>query len=122
MDWKRLLLAGSGTIVRSTLREDASRYLDQGEQIQAVFAAKRPAIQYNDRAVVATERRLLLIRLDRFGRGKEVVGEVPRGTPLGPCRGWMYPIDAFGTRMAVNRRFFKDVSEADRAAGFNPPQ
>jgi hypothetical protein len=30
----------------------------------------------------------------------------------------MYPMSAFDTPLSVNRRFFKDVAEADRMAGF----
>ena len=104
--------------VRDRLGKDAAQYLEPGEQVQAVFYAKRPTMQYNDRAVVATDRRLLLLRLNFRGRARGLAGEVPRETKLGPCRGFMHPIDAFGTSLAVNFRFFKDVAEADRAAGF----
>ena len=45
-------------------------------------------------------------------------GPLPRKTKLGPCNGLLHPLPAFGTDLAVNRRFFKDVAEADRAAGF----
>jgi hypothetical protein len=111
-------MEGSGMAVRDRLRKDAAQYLEEGEQVQAVFYAKRPTMEYNDRAVVATDRRLLLLELNFFGRAKGLVGEVPRETRLGPCSGFMHPIDAFSTRLAINRRFFKDVAEADRAAGF----
>ena len=102
--------------VRDKLRKGAAQYLEEGEQIQAVFYAKRPMMQYNDRAVVATDHRLLLLELNFFGRVTGLLGEAPRETKLGPCRGFMHPITAFGTDLAVNRRFFKDVAEADRAA------
>ena len=104
--------------VRDRLRKDAAQYLEPGEQIQAVFYAKRPSVQYNDRAVIATDRRLLLLRLNFFGRAAGLAGEVSRETKLGPCSGFLHPIDAFGTSLAVSFRFFKDVTEADRAAGF----
>lgn len=109
---------GAVVAVRDRLRKDAAQYLEEGEQVQAVFYAKRPTMEYNDRAVVATDRRLLLLELNFFGRARGLVGEVPRKTRLGPCSGFMHPIDAFGTRLAINRRFFKDATEADRAAGF----
>jgi hypothetical protein len=102
--------------VRDKLRKGAAQYLEVGEQIQAVFYAKRPTMQYNDRAVVATDHRLLLLELNFFGRPMGVLGEAPRDIKLGPCRGLMHPITAFGTALAVNRRFFKDVAEADGAA------
>jgi len=109
---------GAGMAVRDRLRKGAAQYLEPDEQVQAVFYAKRPEMEYNDRAVVATDRRLLLLRLNFFGRPTGLAGEVPRETKLGPCNGFMHPIDAFGTRLDINRRFFKDVAEADRAAGF----
>lgn len=102
--------------VRDRLRKGAAQYLEPGEQIQAVFYAKRPAMQYNDRAVVATGRRLLLLELNFLGRVTGLVGEASRDIKLGPCQGFMHPVTAFGTRLAVNRRFFKDVTETDRAA------
>jgi len=104
--------------VRDRLRQDAARYLQPGEQIQAVFYAKRPSMPYNDRTVVATDRRFLLVKLNFFGRGTGLAGDAPRAVRLGPCSGFMYPIEAFGTALAVSFRFFKDVAEADRAAGF----
>jgi hypothetical protein len=97
----------------------AALYLAPDEELQAVFPAKRPEIKYNDRAVVATPRRLLLLELNFFGRPIGVVAEVERDTRLGPCAGFMQSLDAFGTPLAVNERFFEDVSEADRAAGFD---
>jgi len=41
-----------------------------------------------------------------------------RKTKLGPCSDLLHLLPAFGTDLALNRRFFKDVAEADRAAGF----
>jgi hypothetical protein len=105
--------------IRDRLRRSAAPYLDPGEQVQAVFVAKRPSMEYNDRAVVATDRRILLLELGmRVYPARGVVAEVPRGIKLGPCSGLMYPMSAFDTPLSVNRRFFKDVAEADRMAGF----
>jgi hypothetical protein len=103
--------------LRDKLRKAAAPYLEPGEQVQAVFLAKRPTMQYNDRAVVATDRRILLLKLGHMvSHVKGVAGEVPRETKLGPCSGFMHPMTAFGTDLEVNRRFFKDVEEADRGA------
>src|SRR5262249_652847 len=55
--------------------------------IQAVFYAKRPADLYNEYAVAATNRRLLLLMLNYFGRVTGMAGEAPRQTRLGPCSG-----------------------------------
>jgi hypothetical protein len=105
--------------VRDRLRKGAAQYLEPEERIHAVFYVKRPTMQYNDRAVVATDRRMLLLELNFLGRPTGLAGEAPRQTKLGPCKGLLlHRIDAFGGRVDVSRRFFKDVAEADRAAGF----
>jgi hypothetical protein len=107
--------------IRDRLRRSAAPYLDPGEQVQAVFLAKRPGMEYNDRAVIATDRRILVLELGmRVYPAKGVVAEVPRRTKLGPCSGFMFPMRAFDMPLSVNRRFFKDVAEADRMAGPSP--
>jgi len=108
--------------VRDRLRKDTARYLEPEEQIQAVFYAKRPSAQANDRAVVATNRRLLLLKLNILGRATGLLGEAPRETRLGPCQGILTPLRAFDTPLQVSFRFFKDVDEADRAAGLHAPR
>src|SRR5215469_11601719 len=50
-----------------------------------------------------------------------MAGEAPRQTRLGPCSGKLSPIQAFDVPLQVDFRFFKDVDEADRAAGFYEP-
>jgi hypothetical protein len=107
--------------VRDRLRKDAAKYLEPDEQVQAVFYAKRPEARANDRAVIATPRRLVLLKLNFFGRATGLLGEAPRETRLGPCRGMLSPIGAFDTPLQVSFRFFKDVNEADRAAGLDTP-
>jgi hypothetical protein len=107
--------------LRDKLRKGAGPYLEPEEQIQAAFLVKRPGMQYNDRAMVATDRRILLLELGmRVSTIKAVLAEVPRETKLGPCHGVLHPIGVFGTELQVFRRFFPDVAEADRAAGFQP--
>ena len=106
--------------VRDKLRLGASEYLEPNEQIQAVFLALSGARQYNDRAVIATDRRLVLFRLNFSGRPVELMAETARGTKIGPCRGVVtHRFDAFGVRLAVSRRFFADVAEMDRLAGLH---
>jgi hypothetical protein len=105
--------------LRDRLRKGAAKYLELGEQIQAAFLATRPSVQTHHYSVAATDRRILLLKLDFTGlRCTGLIGELPRETKLGPCSGLMHPLPAFGDDLAVNRRFFKDVAEADRAAGF----
>ena len=104
--------------IRGKLRDGATVYLQPGEQVQVAFLAKRRTAPYNDRAVVATDRRLLLLRLNFFGRPTALLGTSERHVRLGPCRGFMYRLPVFDSGLAVNKRFFSDVAEADRAAGF----
>lgn len=108
--------------VRDRLRKDSAGYLEPDEQIQAVLYAKRPEARSNDRAVLATDRRLLLLRLKFLGRATGLLGEAQRETRLGPCRGVLSPIQALDTPLQVSFRFIKDVNEADRAAGLDTPR
>jgi hypothetical protein len=105
--------------IRDKLRKGAEPLLQEGEKVQAVWLAKRPRIEANDRAILATDRRLVLLTVDLWGNPTGVLTETKRSTKLGPCSGWMFKITAFGEPLAVNRRFFKDVAEADRLAGFS---
>ena len=112
--------------VRDRLRNGATPYLEQGEQIQAVFLAApwtpswapgKPA----DRAVVATDRRILLFKLDFFQVVKKVTGQLPRETKLGPGNDGTHHIRVLDIDLAVPAGFCNDVKEADRAAGFQWP-
>jgi hypothetical protein len=104
--------------IREKLRAGFAQYLRSGEEIQAVFMAKRPTVQYNDRAVVATNQRLCLLKLNFLAKPTERLVETSRETRLGPWTGKvMYRLPAFDGSLSVHRRFRKDVDEADRAAG-----
>jgi hypothetical protein len=106
--------------LRQMLRDWVAEYLQAGEEIQAIFLVKRRRMTYNDRAMVATDRRLLLLTVNFFGRPTGVLAEAERSIELGPCRGsLLYRLPVFGSDLDVSRRFFKDVAEADRAAGFD---
>jgi len=75
-------------------------------------------MQANDRAVVATDQRLLLMKLSFVGRATGLVGEAPRMTRLGPATGVIHVLDAFGEPLAVAFRFFSDIADADRGVGY----
>jgi len=112
--------------LRDKLRNGAAPYLEPGEQIQAVFLVARWTPWYApanraDCAVAATDRRILLLKLNSFRRVAGVAGEAPRKTRLGPWSGDQLRIRAFGTDLAVAPDFYMDVAEADRAAGFDWP-
>jgi hypothetical protein len=95
---------------RQALREGAVAYLQRGEQVEAVFAAKRRTMLYNDRAVVATDRRLLLLAPNFFGRPTGMLAETDRHVRSGPGRGLMHPLTVFDADLVVSRRFFKDLA------------
>ena len=109
--------------LRDKLRNGADPYLQPGEQIQAVFLAARWTPWYApanrpDCEVVATDRRILLLKLDSSRRVAGVAGEAPRETRLGPWSSGQLRIRAFGTDLAVGPEFYMDAAEADRAMGF----
>jgi hypothetical protein len=51
-------------------------------------------------------------------RPKSLVGTLPRETRLGPVSGRWAPLDLFGERHWVHKRFHQEVTDADHEAGF----
>jgi hypothetical protein len=100
--------------IRGKLATSATPHLQPGEQIQATFMALSGERQYNDRGVIATDRRILLFSLTMNGNVKDLLREVDRGTRIGPVGGLMlYKTDALGPTLKIHRRFFADVATAD---------
>jgi hypothetical protein len=78
-------------------------------------------VEYNDRAVIATNQRLCLLELNFFAKPTGLLAEIDRQTELGPWQGTlMYSLPAFDGNLTVHRRFRDDLTEADRLAGFEP--
>lgn len=69
-------------------------------------------MQANDRAIVATDQRSLLVKLNFLGRITGIVGEALRLTRLAPCAGIVHRVDSFGEPLVVGFRFFNDIGEA----------
>jgi hypothetical protein len=67
------------------------------------------------RAIVATDRRLVVFRGDRWRyRADDVtMAEFPRRTRIGPASGLWHRTDAFGERLYIQRRFYREVAAAD---------
>ena len=83
--------------VRDRLRKGATPYLEAGEEIQAVFLVACAGAQNATEAVAATDRRLLLFRVDGFARPRSLVEETERATRLGPWSGLVFHrLPAFG--------------------------
>ena len=113
--------------IRDTMRSNAAHLLQQGESVQAVFAAQTTnpwwalvsywiiILRNSYRVVVVTDRRILVCRSGRFRVTpvNAVVGEFPRTTRIGPVKGLWYRCDALGERLYIARRFHKDIETAD---------
>jgi len=69
---------------------------------------------YNDREVVATDRRILLCSLNFFGGIRGHLADVDRSTQIGPASGAIqYWTEPLGPKLGVARRFYKDIDQAD---------
>lgn len=113
--------------IRDTLREQASRYLIPGEQLQQVMwgTSIRPLKLYTGtwlfadgdsyRAVLCTDHRTILLRGGRWNASlEEVLETADRGKRLGPPRGLLYhQVPVFTNPVYIGRRFFRDVRAAD---------
>jgi hypothetical protein len=116
--------------IREKLRKNAAALLEPGETIQAVVPAQTVSqyfalvsiwiIVFKNayRNIVVTDRRILLCSSGRFRLSpvKEILSEYPRQLKIGPAHGLWYRCDAFGDKLYINKRFFKDVQVADQGA------
>lgn len=103
---------------RSRYAKQASRFLEPGERIQALFCTSVrnyrgfvnyfPAFVVTDRAIIEIDRQLMT------GRLTQIVKRHPRNIRLGPLSGWReFRLD--GLRYEVPRQCVKDVAAADAA-------
>jgi hypothetical protein len=116
--------------IRDKMRANAAPYLQDGEQIQQVFAAQTTSqwfalvsywiIVFRNayRVVIVTDRRILVARAGRLSMTQvnEILRELPRSTHIGPPTGLWFKTDRLGETLYINRRFFKDIEAADAAA------
>jgi hypothetical protein len=121
--------------IRDKLVASATPYLQEGEQIQAVFNAQTMSqwmalisfwiIIFGNayRVVVVTDRRILVCQTKRFQTTAitQVEREVPRSTQIGPAHGLWYQTAVLGQKLYIHKRFAKDVAAADAALGQAPP-
>jgi hypothetical protein len=120
--------------LRDKLVAEAQPHLEQNEQVQAVFAAQAASpflailsiwiilIKDAYRAVVVTDRRIIVFRTSRmrFTKYKSIERVLARNTQLGPPTGsvW-FKTAAIGEQVWIHRRFFNDVKSADAAIGIS---
>jgi hypothetical protein len=115
--------------LRDKLKENASHLLQTGETVQVVIPArsKSPyvaglglivdALLDPNRAIVVTDRRIMLCHAGRVSRMtiKEATNDFRRETRIGPASGVWYKCDTLGDRLYIHKRFHKDIAEADAA-------
>ncbi|MGB8860563.1 MAG: hypothetical protein WCC60_14985, partial [Ilumatobacteraceae bacterium] len=113
--------------VRDKIVERTARFLEPGEQVQAVFPAQTfngywallsPLIvlfKSSYRAVVVTDRRIAVFDTGRFSsaNAKSLLRSLPRSTQIGPVSGLWAKVESLGERLFVHKRFHKDVTQAD---------
>jgi hypothetical protein len=109
------------------LREAEQKYIGHGETVQAVMMGTtlRPLLVYSlgwllldrdsYRAIVCTDRRILLCKMDGVSGCLEGLIEVrERALLLGPPRTPLtHRIKAFSPPISVACRFYKDIRRAD---------
>ena len=113
--------------LREKLRRNAAPFLDTGERIDAVVVAQRnpPAAKSFTGAdyvvLIATDKRILLCKGGAFRMSpvRKVLTQFPRDTKLGPVdehlwHEYVLPLPV-PVPVWIQRRFFKDVAEADVA-------
>lgn len=117
--------------IREKISENVKPMLEAGEQIQAVIPAQTKsgwlgalgalwllaANRY--RPIVVTNKRILITDSGKWSMGtpKKIVATIARSTQIGPAHGLWWKCQSLGDTMYVNKRFHKDVDEADAARG-----
>ena len=116
--------------IRDTLRANAAKHLKPGETIQAVIPAQTVSAYMSllsywiilfanaYRVIVVTDQRILVCKSGRFRTTpvNDIVNELPRNTKIGPGDGLWHKTEALGSKLYINRRYFKDIDAADAAA------
>lgn len=115
--------------LRDSMRKSAATYLRPGEPVQAIFGAQTasnwmlPLTGFiffrfiNDYRIVAvTPQRIVVLDAGKSSikKAKGVVTELPRSARMGQGSGAWHVIPLGQEKLRVHRRFFKDLSEADK--------
>lgn len=117
--------------IRDKIIANSQQFLEPGEQVQAAFAAQTFS-QYwavlswlivlfknSYRAVLVTDRRILVLNTGKFSMGtpKDVVRTLPRSTKIGPVSGLWATTTSLGEKLYIAKRFHKDIDIADGLTG-----
>jgi hypothetical protein len=124
--------------LRDKLRERSQPLLEPGEPIEQIFMAQTGPTPYlqavlsplillsiiKRRIVVVTDRAVVVLAAGRLAgtTPKDVAVRLPRQTPIGPVSGLWAKIVLNDERMWVNKRFHKDVDQADAQLEKPPAQ
>jgi hypothetical protein len=123
--------------LRDKLAKRVQPLLNEGEKVEQVFVTQTGASPWlmgfaggllimlivKRRIVAVTDQRIVVLEAGRFSgtAPKKVLGELPRQTQLGPVNKLWSKIELNGEKNWVNRRFKKDIDEADAALAVPPP-
>ena len=100
---------------------NAAPHLEPGEQVQGAFAVQKTltnkATSGGYRAVVATDRRILVFQSGMFSQTtlKRLLTSLPRDQRLGPGSGPFHRVQLGDETMLVNFRYFKQLAAIDAA-------
>jgi hypothetical protein len=100
---------------------NAASYLEPGEQVQGAFAVQKTlankAGNGGYRAVVATDRRIMVFQSGTFSQTKlkKLLASLPRDQRLGPGGGAFHSVLLGEETMLVNFRYFKQLDAIDAA-------
>jgi len=120
---------------RADLVERALPFLPEASEIRQAFIAQAaPNFAYfiltyltgvtsrnKYRCVVVTDDAITVLDSSKWSGGarpQEMVGRMPRHTPLGPVSGRWAKVDLLGERHWVHQRFHDQIAAADREGGF----
>ena len=116
--------------IRDKMRERCQPFLPAGENIRHVVYAQigSPAFLFLSnfavfffkyRIIAFTERSIVIFRASRWSATpKEILAVLPRNIRIGPVSGRLWGrIELNGESIYVNRRFHKDIDEADAELG-----
>jgi hypothetical protein len=115
--------------LRDKLYQRSTKFLEPGEQVQAVFLAQSGPSPYwlllttvvvfftGYRIVVVTDRAIIVERSSLWSGAvpKQVLARLPRTQQLGPLSGLWGKLQLGPTRLWVHKRFHRDVTQADAA-------
>ena len=98
------------------IKKQATGLLVDGEKIQTAMLASTTG-QSNDSAIIVTDLRIMVTKLNFMGKVTEHLFDAPRSTKLGPFKGLLwYSCDSLETHLYISYAFKEQILEADKLA------